>query len=164
MTGCTGTCEDLSGSHGSWSSSSTSLTRSLRQKSGQLNRSLWKNDAGKVRLFQGCCGHLRRIFLVARSFRELWAKTASPTTAQDVDAYSDNPLNHRSLQFHLWLPQPDPTSLLSAGLKPRCCRSIGIGPMRSRRLRGLTWLVLSPWACHVIALLPVPWAAPRTRH
>ena len=38
-----------------------------------------------------------------------------------------------------------------------------IGPMRPRRLHGLAWLVLGAWACHVLALLPAPWAAPRTK-
>ena len=55
------------------------------------------------------------------------------------------------------------TCLGSAGLKPRC-RSIGIGSMRPRRLHGFTWLVVSAWACHLLALLPAPWAAPRRWH
>ena len=53
-------------------------------------------------------------------------------------------------------------NLLSVGLKP-LCRPSGIGPMRPRRNHGLAWLVLCAWTCHILALLPALWAAPRTK-
>ena len=52
------------------------------------------------------------------------------------------------------------TCFLFAGLKPPS-RSIGIGPMRPRRIHGFTWLLLSAWACHLRALLPAPRGASR---
>ena len=103
--------------------------------------------------------HVERTGL-KRSSQGFMGRTFDPTAVR-CGGYGDSRIAH-PYNFAMPLVVVS-TCFLSAVLKPPC-RQSGIGPMRPRRLHGLAWLVLSTWACHLRALLPAPWAAPRRWH